>query len=249
LIAGNWKMYKTRDEAVALAGAIKKGMERGEAPADVLVCPNSPCLQAVGDELKGSPVNLGAQNMHFEEEGAYTGEVSGEMLLSVGCSHVLVGHSERRQLYGEDDQVVNKKVSRALAAGLLPVLCLGEVLEERDKGITEEVVDRQLSGGLAGVDKEQMTKITVAYEPVWAIGTGRTATPEQAQEVHAFLRAKLAGLYDQAIADSTRILYGGSVKPDNVTGLMECPDVDGGLVGGASLKAEDFLQLIYFDAK
>ncbi len=240
-------MYKNRDEAVALAGALKEGMTaKGEAPADALVCPPYPCLQSVGDALQGSPVELGAQNLYYQPEGAFTGEVTAEMLLSVGCSHVIIGHSERRQYFAEDDETVNKKVKRALQAGLVPVICVGEVLDERDKGITEQVVERQLSGGVQGLAAAELAKLVVAYEPVWAIGTGRTATPEQAQEVHAFLRVKLAGLYDQELADKTRILYGGSVKPENVAGLMECPDVDGGLVGGASLKADDFLKLIYY---
>ncbi len=240
-------MYKDRDAAVALVEGLKQGLDGKEAPSDVLVCPPYPCLEAAAAAAKGSAIMVGGQNLHAEKEGAFTGEVAAEMLLSVGCSHVIIGHSERRAHFGEDDETVNKKVNRALEAGLVPVMCLGEVLEERDKGVTEEVVERQLSGGLRGLGAEEMKKVIIAYEPVWAIGTGRTASPEQAQQVHAFLRGKLAGMYDQGLANGTIILYGGSVKPDNVAGLMACPDVDGGLVGGASLKGEDFLKLIFYD--
>jgi len=245
LIAGNWKLNKTTDEAVALATEIKAG---ADAPGvDVLVSPVFTVLAAVAGALKGSKVFLAGQNMHSELSGAFTGEISPTMLTDVGCTHVILGHSERRQYFGETDEGVAKKTKVALDNGLLPISCVGETLEEREGGQTMEVVGRQVDAILNAVSAEEAAKVVIAYEPVWAIGTGKVATPEQAQEVHAFIRTRVATVHGQAVADGLRILYGGSVKPDNVKGLMALPDVDGALVGGASLKADSFLQLVHFE--
>ncbi len=242
LIAGNWKMNLTRSDAVELA----KGVAAAEAGenADVLICPSTVYLDAVAGAVSGSKVAVGGQDVYFESGGAFTGETSTDMLKDVGCSFVILGHSERRNVIGECDQLINKKVHAALAAGLTPVLCVGELLEERESGKTIEVVKAQMTGSLKDVSADQMGKIVVAYEPVWAIGTGKTATPEQAQEVHADLRKMLADQYNQDIADAVQILYGGSVKPDNATELLGQPDIDGALVGGASLKADSFAAII-----
>jgi len=245
LIAGNWKMYKTAAEAVALVEEIKKGA--AGSPSDALVAPPFTALAAVVAAAKGSPVAVAAQNMHFEKEGAFTGEVSPPMLVDAGVTHVILGHSERRQYFAETDDGVAKKTKAALAAGLLPISCVGETLAEREAGRTMEVVGRQTDKVLAAVSADEAKKLVVAYEPVWAIGTGKVATPEQAQEVHAFVRSRIAAKHGQAVADVLRVLYGGSVKPDNVKGLMALPDVDGALVGGASLKADSFLKLVHYD--
>ncbi len=245
LIAGNWKMYKTVAEAVALVEEIKKGV--AGAPGDALVAPPFTAIAAVVDAAKGSPVAVAAQNMHFEKEGAFTGEVSAPMLVDAGVTHVILGHSERRQYFTETDDGVAKKTKVALAAGLLPISCVGETLAEREAGRTMEVVGRQMDAILAAVTADEARKVVIAYEPVWAIGTGKVATPDQAQEVHAFIRSRIAAKHGQPVADVLRILYGGSVKPDNVKGLMALPDVDGALVGGASLKAESFLRLLHYD--
>ncbi len=245
LIAGNWKMYKTTAEAVALVSEIKAGV--AGAPGDTLVAPPFTALAAVVAAAKGSPVAVAGQNMHFEKEGAFTGEVSAPMLRDVGASHVILGHSERRQYFAETDEGVAKKTRVALDGGLVPISCVGETLAEREAGRTMEVVGRQLDAILEAVSAEQAKTVVVAYEPVWAIGTGKVATPEQAQEVHAFVRSRIAAKHGKAVADVLRVLYGGSVKPDNVRGLMALPDVDGALVGGASLKADSFLKLVHFD--
>ena len=245
LIAGNWKMYKTVAEAVALVEEIKKGV--AGAPGDALVAPPFTAIAAVVAAAKGSPVAVAAQNMHFEKEGAFTGEVSAPMLVDAGVSHVVLGHSERRQHFAETDEGVAKKTKAALAAGLLPISCVGETLAEREASRTMEVVGRQMDAILAAVTADEAKKVVIAYEPVWAIGTGKVATPEQAQEVHAFIRSRIAAKHGQPVADVLRILYGGSVKPDNVKGLMALPDVDGALVGGASLKADSFLKLVHYD--
>ncbi len=245
LIAGNWKMYKTTAEAVALVSEIRKGV--AGAPGDTLVAPPFTALAAVVAAAKGSPVAVAGQNMHFEKEGAFTGEVSAPMLRDVGASHVILGHSERRQYFAETDEGVAKKTRVALDSGLVPISCVGETLAEREAGRTMEVVGRQLDVILEAVSAEQAKTVVVAYEPVWAIGTGKVATPEQAQEVHAFVRSRIAAKHGKAVADVLRVLYGGSVKPDNVRGLMALPDVDGALVGGASLKADSFLKLVHFD--
>ena len=245
LIAGNWKLNKTTDEAVALATEIKASANVDGV--DVLVSPVFTVLASVKKALEGSKVLLAGQNMHSELSGAYTGEISPTMLADVGCSHVILGHSERRQYFGETDEGVAKKTKVALDNGLLPISCVGETLEEREGGKTMDVVGRQVDAILNAVSADEATKVVIAYEPVWAIGTGKVATPEQAQEVHAFIRKRVGEVHGPAVADAIRILYGGSVKPDNVKGLMALPDVDGALVGGASLKADSFLKLVRFE--
>jgi triosephosphate isomerase len=243
LIAANWKMFLNRESAVELASALAEKTSDVKN-RDMLVCPAAPLLSDVAAAIKGSRIQLGAQNMYFEKEGAFTGEVSADMLLSVGCSHVLIGHSERRHVFGEDDALINKKVLFALESGLKPVLCVGELLQQRESGTTEKVVHTQVTKGLEKVDAPD--KLTIAYEPVWAIGTGKTATPEDADAVQTYIRKTIADLFGQDIADNLRILYGGSVKPDNISGLMAKESVDGALVGGASLKADSFYGIIDF---
>jgi triosephosphate isomerase (TIM) len=245
LIAGNWKMYKTVAEALALVEEIKSGVTG--APGDTLVAPPFTALAAVVGAVKGSPLAVAAQNMHFEKEGAFTGEVSAPMLLDAGVTHVILGHSERRQYFAETDSGIAKKTKLALDSGLVPISCVGETLAEREAGRTIEVVGRQLDAILDVVSVEEALRVVVAYEPVWAIGTGKVATPEQAQEVHAFVRSRIAAKHGKPVADALRVLYGGSVKPDNVMRLMALPDVDGALVGGASLKADSFLKLVHYD--
>lgn len=240
LIAGNWKMNKLLDDAVELAGKLKVDIK----DADVLICPSFVCLSAVNEIIKGSNVMLGAQNVFYEEEGAFTGEISCKMLKSVGCSYVIIGHSERRQYFGEDDVVVNKKIKTALKNGLKVIVCVGENPEQREKGEEKKVVENQVKNCLKNISKKDMADISVAYEPVWAIGTGKTATPEQAQEIHALIRETLKGLFDEETAGNTRILYGGSVKPDNTKDLMKEKDINGALVGGASLDADSFAGII-----
>jgi triosephosphate isomerase len=241
LVAGNWKMYGTRAENAALVRGLLDLLQPG-ARAEVLVCPPFVYLWETGRLLKDSEVALGAQSVCAESLGAFTGEVSGAMLRDVGCRYVLVGHSERRQLFGESDSLVARKFMAAQAQGLVPVLCVGETLEEREGGRTTEVVARQLEAVLSVSGVGSLASAVIAYEPVWAIGTGRTASPEQAQEVHAMIRGKVAAL-DATIASSVRILYGGSVKASNARELFAMADIDGGLVGGASLKAEEFAQI------
>ncbi|HET6572738.1 MAG TPA: triose-phosphate isomerase [Fimbriiglobus sp.] len=242
-IAGNWKMYTTRTAAQELAAAVAKGHPATSATR-VAVCPPFPWLTAVSDVLKNSSVALGAQNCHYEAEGAYTGEVSPQMLLDAGCGYVIVGHSERRHGFGETDALLNKKAKAALAAGLSVIFCVGELLDEREANRTEAVLDRQLTAGLVDIPAEHLGKLVIAYEPVWAIGTGKVATAEQAQAAHAYIRWKISGQFSENVASSLLIQYGGSVKPDNAAGLLSQPDVDGALVGGASLKAETFLAIV-----
>lgn len=242
LIAGNWKMNLNRADAVTLARELVEAETSSEV--DILVCPPSIYLDAVSSSISGSGILLGAQDVYFESSGAFTGEISPAMLNDIGCTFVILGHSERRHVIGETDELINKKVQAALAAGLTPVLCVGELLEERESGKTQEVVKSQIEGSLAGLTAEQAQKTVIAYEPVWAIGTGKTASPEQAQEVHADLRKLLADRYNSETSDSIRILYGGSVKPDNAADLMSQTDIDGALVGGASLKADGFAAII-----
>jgi triosephosphate isomerase len=243
-IAGNWKMNpSTVDTAVALASAVKTGVGQS-VDVRVALCPPFVFLPAIDRELEGSPIGLGGQNMHWKPEGAYTGEISGAMLNDVGCTHVILGHSERRHGLGENDAHVNAKLHAALEVGLIPILCVGETREEREAMETEDVVSGQLLGSLAGITKEEMARIVLAYEPVWAIGTGLTATPLQAQEVHAYIRKWLENFFDEATAARVTVQYGGSVKPENAGELLSSPDIDGALVGGASLKASDFLGII-----
>jgi triosephosphate isomerase len=244
LIAGNWKMNKNIDEAVSFAKEIK-GLVLDVKDVDILICPAFTSLFAVSLEIKGTNINLGAQNLFWESKGAFTGEIAPSMLKDVGCSYVIVGHSERRQYFAETDEAVNKKVKMALAAGLIPIVCVGETLAERDKNTTFGVIEKQVKDGLAGLSADESVKIVIAYEPVWAIGTGKTATPEQAQEVHEFIRKFYKEVYKDA-ADKVRILYGGSMKPDNVAELMKKQDIDGGLIGGASLEAGSFAKLVNY---
>jgi triosephosphate isomerase len=244
LIAGNWKMNPASEgAAVALAREVKAGV--GQAvDVRVAVCPPAPFLRAVDEVLAGSPIGLGGQNMHWKPDGAYTGEVSGAMLVDVGCTHVILGHSERRHGLGETDAQVNLKLKAALAAGLIPIVCIGETREQREADQTHAVVGGQLAASLADLTPEQAAGIVLAYEPVWAIGTGLTATPAQAQDVHHFIRERLASAFGPATAARVVVQYGGSVKPDNARELLACLDIDGSLVGGASLKAADFLAIV-----
>lgn len=238
-VAGNWKMNLTLDESVSLAKGLREKLADVK-DVDLAVFPPYVYLPAVLDALKGSNISVGAQDASNEKSGAFTGEVSADMLKDIGCDMVIIGHSERRHVIGEKDRLLNLKVRRALDSGLHVICCVGELLEERDAGLTEDVVAWQVWCGLHGLSTEQMNNVTIAYEPVWAIGTGRTATREQAQEVHAVIRALLSERFSGEVADSVRIQYGGSVKPDNAAELMSAADIDGALVGGASLKADSF---------
>lgn len=244
-VAGNWKMNTNSRTSVELVKRIAAGsVETAGQSVTVAVCPPFVYLQAVAKALSSSNIAVGAQDMYFEPEGAFTGEISSSMLKDVGCSYCLCGHSERRHVIGETDELINKKVAAAIGGGLLPILCVGELLEEREASQTNQVVTRHVKEGLAGLSAEKLQAVTIAYEPVWAIGTGLTATPDQAQEVHNFIRKLLAQMYDDQLAEEIRILYGGSVKPDNAADLTGQEDIDGLLVGGASLKADDFLAII-----
>lgn len=244
-VAGNWKMNTDGQTGVALARAVAQGsLEHAGHKVTVAVCPPFVYLQGVARVLSASSVAVGAQDVYFETDGAFTGEISASMLKDVGCTYVLCGHSERRHVIGETDELVNKKVTAAIMGGLLPILCVGELLAERQESKTEQVITRQMRDGLAGLSDEKVSAVIIAYEPVWAIGTGRTATPQQAQQVHNFIRKLLEQMYDTRLAEGTRILYGGSVKPANAAELMAQQDIDGLLVGGASLKTDDFLAII-----
>jgi triosephosphate isomerase len=243
IFAGNWKMYKTFQEALDLAEGIRAGAS-GLGDREIIIFPPAPYARAVADRCRGSNVAVGMQNMHFEQEGAFTGEVSPSMVRDCGCRYVLVGHSERRHVFGETDDMVNKKVRAALKNDIEPVVCIGELLEEREKGLTNKVLRRQLEKAFAGIGVDSMKKTAVAYEPVWAIGTGRVATPEIAEDAHGFIRSVVRELYQGETADVLPILYGGSVKPDNIGGLARMGNIDGVLVGGASLKADSFLEIV-----
>ncbi len=242
-IAGNWKMYTTAATARDLASAVARGVG-GETRVTVAVCPPFPYQIPVAEVLRGANVALGAQDVYVEKEGAFTGEVSPAMLLDVGCRYVIIGHSERRHVLHENDQLINRKVHAALAAGLHVILCVGETLQEREADRTQAVLETQLAGGLAGLRGDQLGALVIAYEPVWAIGTGKNATPAQAQEAHAFIRGRVGQMFGEKVASALPIQYGGSVKPDNATALLGQPDVDGALVGGASLKADSFLAIV-----
>ena len=245
LIAGNWKMYLTQDEAVALAKDVAQSA--ANCPdRDVLIAPAFTSLAAVCGAVQGSNVLVGAQNIAWEKEGAFTGEISAPMLKDLGVGVAIIGHSERRHIFGEDSAMINRRLHGALNGAILPILCIGETLSEREAGKTFSVLEAQIRHGLAGVDAEQMQQVVIAYEPVWAIGTGKTASKEQAQEVHAFIRQLLGSIYEKNIAIAVKILYGGSVKPENIDELMAQPDIDGALVGGAALKAESFDRIIQF---
>ncbi len=245
IIAGNWKLNKTRAEAKALTEGIVAATREVQG-VEIVLCPVFTALETVRQAAAGSAVKLGAQDAYWEENGAFTGEVSCTLLKDAGCTHVIVAHSERRQFFGETNETANRKVKAALAAGLTPILCVGETLAERQAGRTADVVTDHVRGGLAGLTAEQIGRLVVAYEPVWAIGTGQTATPAQAQEVHALIRSLLTELSGAQTAQSVRIQYGGSVKPDNARELMSQPDIDGALVGGASLKVDSFMGIINY---
>ena len=244
-IAGNWKMHGTRADARALAGALAKSVG-AVTDREVLIAPPFTAIDAARDAIAGTRILLGAQNVHGEDKGAFTGEVSAAMLLEAGCTHVIIGHSERRQYYGETDAGVNARLQGALRAGLIPIVCVGETLAERQTGETMAVIERQIRGGFAGLDPTTCRPCVLAYEPVWAIGTGHTATPAQVQEVHLAIRKLVTQLLGEPVANSARILYGGSVKPDNIDALMAEPDIDGALVGGASLDAVAFARIVTF---
>jgi triosephosphate isomerase len=243
VLAGNWKMHKSNSEACALAEAIKN-KTAAITKTSIILCPPATALTTVVDVLQGSPIAVGAQNMHWEAKGAFTGEISAEMIKSTGASFVIIGHSERRQYFGESDETVNKKLLAVFHANLNPIVCIGETLEEREQGITKMVVEKQLEGALKDVSATQLNNLILAYEPVWAIGTGKTATPDQAQEVHAFIRAKIENLFDKPTSNALIIQYGGSVKADNAYDLLGQADIDGALVGGACLESESFSQII-----
>src|ERR1700687_5020061 len=246
VIAGNWKMYKTVGEAVETVLNLKP-LVANTNHCEVVIAPAFTALKTVADRLEGSNIRVAGQNCSTEvEEGAHTGEIAAFMLRDAGATHVIIGHSERRQFYSEGDTMVRRKVQAAISSGLTAIMCVGESLGQRDQGIAERVVSGQLGGGLSGLTASDLDRIIVAYEPVWAIGTGRTATPEQAQEMHAFIRRVFAERHSAAAADAIRVLYGGSVKPDNIAGLMKQPDIDGALVGGASLKAESFAEIVNY---
>lgn len=244
IVAGNWKLFKGPSEARKLALEIKNGLLGDRGETEVVLCPPFVSLAAVRDIVHGSRIALGAQNVFWEKQGAWTGEVAAAMLVDAGCKHVLIGHSERRQHFGETNQSVSRRLRAALDAGLAPIVCVGERLEERDAGATREIVETQVREGLSGLSPADWARVVVAYEPVWAIGTGRNATPEQAQEVHEAIRRCVAALCGSDIARDLRIQYGGSVKPDNAAALLSQPDVDGALVGGASLESDAFLRIV-----
>jgi triosephosphate isomerase len=245
VIAGNWKMYKTQAEARAYFSALAP-LVQGSTHCEIIVAPTFTAIAAAVVATKGTAISIAAQNMHWAPEGAFTGEVSAAMIVEAGCRAVIIAHSERRQFFGETDETANQKVKAALAAGLTPILCVGELLSERESGKTEKVLERQLNGGLAALTPAEFSRIILAYEPVWAIGTGRTATPEMAADAHRFLRRQAAASFTSERAAALRILYGGSVKPDNIKGLMAQVEIDGALVGGASLNAEAFASIVNF---
>jgi len=246
LIAGNWKMFKTCSEAVEVAGQLVK-LVAMTSDIDVMIAPQFTALAPVSDVVRGSRVSLGAQNLFWETEGAYTGEISPVMLVSVGCEYAIIGHSERRQYFDETDETVNKKIKAAIKYDLVPVLCVGESEKERESKETFSVLDKQVKKGIEGFSSDDLETLVIAYEPVWAIGTGKTATTDQAQEAHQFLRSVLEKSFGNMLAKSIRILYGGSVKPNNIAELMAMPDIDGALVGGASLDPETFSKIVHFN--
>jgi len=247
LIAGNWKLFKTITEATDFVYALKPLISQAQG-VEIVVAPVFTALSNVAAAAADSQIKVAGQDCYWEEEGAFTGEVAPRLLKDAGCSHVIIGHSERRHYFGETDETVNRKTRAALAAGLTVLLCVGETLMQREVGDTFTVIESQITGGLQSLVAEELKQVVIAYEPVWAIGTGKTASNEQAQEVHAFIRQLVAKLYSPADADRIRILYGGSVKPDNVKGLMSQPDIDGALVGGASLKADSFAAIVRFNS-
>jgi len=244
VIAGNWKMNKDVPQTEELLTGLKKALSFDLKGVKVIICPPFTSLEIARRLIEGSPLELGAQNMYHEDEGAFTGEISPKMLKAVGCKYVILGHSERRQYFHESDAFINKKAKKAIASGLIPIICVGETLEQREKNITSQIVTAQVRGVLEGIPAEQVEKLILAYEPVWAIGTGRNATPQQAEEVHVLIRNLLGDLYSKSTAEKVIIQYGGSVKPDNAAELLWQPNVDGALVGGACLKADSFSGII-----
>jgi len=245
LMAGNWKMFKTGAEAVDVARKLVE-LVGDTKDREIMIAPTFTALAPVSEAVKGTAVSLGAQNLYWEKEGAFTGEISASMLVSAGCTHVIIGHSERRQFFGETDETVNRKLGAAIANNLIPIVCVGESEVEREANQTFSILDKQVVKGLNGHSLEDLKTLVIAYEPIWAIGTGKTATPEQAQEVHQFIRGLIEKEHGADLANAIRILYGGSVKPANVNELMSMQDLDGALVGGASLEAESFSQIIKF---
>ncbi|NQT75894.1 MAG: triose-phosphate isomerase [Candidatus Omnitrophica bacterium] len=243
IIAGNWKMNKTIEEAVSVAVGLKRKFYTF-SEADIVICPPFTALSKVSDKIIDSSIMLGAQDVYSEEDGAFTGAISPNMLKDAGCRYVIVGHSEKRALFGETDEDVNKKLKIALKHGMVPIMCAGERIEERDNGMTFEILEKQITRGLKNIPRDEALRIIIAYEPVWAIGTGRTATPQQAQEAHKFIRELIERLYDKEVASKTRIQYGGSVKPENIANLMIQEDIDGALVGGASLDVNSFTEIV-----
>ncbi|MFN1834342.1 triose-phosphate isomerase [Balneola sp. MJW-20] len=244
LIAGNWKMNCTPSEAALLLEGIKEKKGEVSEEVDVLVCPPFVSLSMAVNYLHETDIQVGAQNMHFESSGAYTGEISASMIAESGCNYVILGHSERREYFNEDDELINKKIGQAISNDLAPILCVGESLEQRKAGEQKMVVGKQIRAALEGINTDQVLNVVIAYEPIWAIGTGETATPEQAQQMHKFIRDLVSEIYDSDVATSLRILYGGSMKPANADELLSQPDVDGGLIGGASLDADSFTEII-----
>jgi triosephosphate isomerase len=245
IIAGNWKMYKTIQEAIILSNGLKRELfTLSPSDIEIILCPPFTSLSEVAETIAESNIQLGAQNAHWQDEGAYTGEVSCKMLKDAGCKFIIIGHSERRQYFGETNETVNKKIKAVLKYALTPLVCVGETLAERENGKTFDVLTDQLKNGLLGLDEEAIDKLVIAYEPVWAIGTGKTASPQQAQEVHSFIRKLLAQMSSKKTADTIRIQYGGSVKPENIVELMRQPDIDGALVGGASLAVDSFSTIV-----
>jgi len=244
VVAGNWKMNNDINSSINLINEIKKGLNQKNLNVEVIICPPFTSLETANVLIKDTSIKLGAQNMYFETSGAFTGEISPLMLKSVGCEYVILGHSERRTIFHESNQLINKKIKSAVTNGLKPIFCIGETLEEREKGETFNVVETQIREGLADLTEQELKNLIIAYEPVWAIGTGRNATPEQAEEVHKFIRELIAQIYSKEFAENLIIQYGGSVKPENSKDLMSQPDIDGALVGGACLKADSFIKII-----
>ncbi len=244
IVAGNWKMYKDKTETIELISGLKEKLSKFKSNTEVIVSPPFTSLETAKELLKDSVIKLGAQNMHFEDEGAFTGEISANMLKSFGVEYVIIGHSERRSIFNENDNMINKKIIKAVESGLKPIFCIGETLTERENSKTFDVVSRQLNEGLSNISSDWLNNITIAYEPVWAIGTGKTATPAQAEEVHSFIRKLIGDKFSESSADSIRILYGGSVKPENSKELFAQPNIDGGLIGGACLKPDSFFSII-----
>jgi triosephosphate isomerase len=244
VIAGNWKMNNDLKESKELISKLILGSKELNTNCEIVICPPFTSLSEASELIRGSKIKLGAQNLHQENNGAFTGEVSAQMLLSSGCEYVIIGHSERRTIFGENDELINKKINQAIKNSLIPIFCVGELLEEREKNITEQVIETQVLGGLKGFSQEALSNLIIAYEPVWAIGTGKTATPQQAEDVHIFIRKLIKDNFSAKFSDNIRILYGGSVKPDNSKDLLSQKNIDGALVGGACLDADSFLSII-----